>query len=42
MRDGYIVENLTSVDIQEIVQIVGKVQEIYESVIYGEKFKSLL
>ena len=39
MRNGYIVDNLTSVDLQEIVKIGGKVIEIYEGVIYREKFK---
>ena len=38
MRNGYVVDTLTSVDIQQIVQIGGKVEEIYESVIYREKF----
>ena len=39
MRNGYIVDVLTSVDIQEIVKIGGKVIKIYESVIYRENFK---
>ena len=39
MRNGYIVDTLTSVDIQEIVRIRGKVFEIYEGVIYRENFK---
>ena len=39
MRNGYIVDVLTSVDIQEIVKIGGKVIEIYEGVIYLENFK---
>ena len=39
MRNGYIVDTLTSVDIQEIVKIGGKVIEIYEGVIYQENFK---
>ena len=39
MRNGYIVETLTSVDIQEIVKIGCKVIEIYEGVIYQENFK---
>ena len=39
MRNGYIVDTLTSVDIQEIVKIGGKVIEIYEWVIYRENFK---
>ena len=39
MRNGYIIDHLTSVDIQEIIKIGGKVIEIYEGVIYGENFK---
>ena len=39
MRIGEIIEHLTSVDIQEIVKIGGKVLEIYEGVIYRENFK---
>ena len=39
MRNGYIIDTLTSVDIQEIVKIGGKVMEIYEGVIYKENFK---
>ena len=39
MRNGYIIDTLTSVDIQEIVKIGGKVIEIYEGVIYREDFK---
>ena len=39
MRNGYIFDTLTSVDIQEIVKIGGKVVEIYEGVIYRENFK---
>ena len=39
MRNGYIVDHLTSVDIQEIVKIGGKVIEIYEGVIYRENFE---
>ena len=38
LRNGYIVNTLTSVDIQEIVKI-GEVIEIYECVIYRENFK---
>ena len=34
MRKGYIIDTLTSVDICEIVKIGGKVNEIYEGVIY--------
>ena len=39
MRNGYITQVLTSVDIQEIGKIGGKVIEIYEGVIYRENFK---
>ena len=39
MRNGYIIDHPTSVDIQEIVKIGGKVVEIYEGVIYQENFK---
>ena len=39
MRIGYIIDTLSSVDIQEIVKIGGKVVEIYEGVIYRENFK---
>ena len=39
MRNGYITHVLTSVDIQEIVKIGGKVIEIYEGVIYRENYK---
>ena len=39
MRNCYIVDTLTSVDIQKIVKIGGRVIEIYEGVIYREKFK---
>ena len=39
MRNGFIIDTLTSVDIQEMVKIGGKVIEIYEGVIYRENFK---
>ena len=39
MRNGYIIDTLTSVDIQEIVKIGGKVIEIYQGVIYRENYK---
>ena len=39
MRNGYIMDTLTLVDIQEIVKIGGKVVETYEGVIYIENFK---
>ena len=39
MRNGYVVDTLTSVDIHEIVKIGGKVIEFYEGVSYREDFK---
>ena len=39
MRNGYIIDTLTSVDLQQIVKIGGRVIEIYEGVIYRENFK---
>ena len=39
MRKGYFIDYLTSVDIQEIVKIGGRVIEFYEGVIYRENFK---
>ena len=39
MRNGYIIDTLTSVDICEIVKMGGEVFEIYESVIFRENFK---
>ena len=39
MRNGYIVDVLTSVEIQEIVEIGGKVIEVYEGGIYREEFE---
>ena len=39
MRNGYIIDYLTSVDFQEIVKIGGRLVEIYEAVIYREDFK---
>ena len=39
MRNGYIIDTLTSVDIQEIVKIGARVKQIYEGVIYCENFK---
>ena len=38
MRNCYIIDTLTQVDIQEIVTIGGRVMEIYEGVIYRESF----
>ena len=39
IRNGYITQVLTSVDIREIVKIRGRVIEIYEGVFYRENFK---
>ena len=39
MRNGYIIDTLTSVDICEIVKIGRKVIQIYEGVLYRENFK---
>ena len=39
MRKGYVIDTLTSLDVQEIVKIGGEVVEIYEGVIYRENFK---
>ena len=39
MRNGYIIDTLTSVDIQEFVKIGGRVIQIYEGVFYRENFK---
>ena len=38
MRNGYITQVLTSLDIQETVKIGGRVIEIYEGVIYRQNF----
>ena len=37
--NGYILDTLTSIDIQEIVKTGGKVIEIYDGVYYKENFK---
>ena len=39
MRNGYIIDVLTSVDIEKIVKIGRKMIEIYEGVIYHENFR---
>ena len=39
MRNCYIIDHLTSVDIQEIVEIGSKVIEIYEGNNYRENFE---
>ena len=39
MRNGYIIDTLTSVDIQEIIKIGGKLIKVHEGVIYKENFK---
>ena len=38
MRNGFIIDTLTSVDIPQIVKNAGKVTEINGGVIYREKF----
>ena len=40
MRNGYFIDTLTSVDIQETVKIWGRLIEIYEGVIFEEIFKT--
>ena len=39
MRNGYILDTLTSVGIQEFVKIGARVVEVFEGVIYRENFK---
>ena len=39
MRNGYIIDTLTIVDIQEVIKIGVKVIEIYEGVSYRENFE---
>ena len=39
MRKSYIVKTLTSVDIQKVFKMRGKVIEIFEGVIYRENFQ---
>ena len=39
IRNGYIIDTLTSVGIQKIVETSGKVIKIYQGVIYRENFK---
>ena len=39
MRNGYNIDTLTSVHLQEIVKVGGKVIQIYKGVIYRENFK---
>ena len=39
MRNGYITDTLTSIDICEVVEMGGKVIRIYEDVKYQENFK---
>ena len=39
MRNGYIIDTLTSVNIQEIVKIEGKVIQTYKGFICRENFK---
>ena len=39
MRSGYILDNLASADIQEIVETGGVTIQIYQNVIHRENFK---
>ena len=39
MRNGYIIDTLTSVDFCEMIKTGGKVIKIYEGDIYRENFK---
>ena len=39
MRNGYIIDTLTSVEIQETVKSRGKIIQVYEGIIYRENFK---
>ena len=39
MRNGFIIDTLTSVDVCETVKIGGKVIEIKEGLLYRENFK---
>ena len=39
MRNGFVIDVLTSVHVKELVEIAEKVNEIYEDVIYRENFK---
>ena len=41
MRNGFLKDTLTSVDICKIVKIGGKVNQIYEDGIYRENLKIL-
>ena len=40
MRNGKIIDALTSIDIQELLKPRGKMIEIYEGVNYGENFQT--
>ena len=42
MRNGFIIDSLTSVDDKEIVKIGGKVIKIYQGVSYRENFQIML
>ena len=39
MRNGYIINILTSVDVPQIIKSGGKVTQVYEGVINRENFK---
>src|SRR5438093_9557145 len=38
-RNGYIIDTLTSVDIQEIVRAGGRIDRIYEGIVYEENYE---
>ena len=40
MKNGYIIDTLTSVDIHKIVKIGGKIIQIYEGLIYRKNLKT--
>ena len=42
MRNGYVVEMVTSIDIGEIVEMVGNVIKSFEGVNHRENFKKSL
>ena len=39
MRNEYVIDTLTTVDVQEIVKIGGKIFKVFEGVIYTEDFQ---
>ena len=40
LRIKFLVDTLTSIDIQEIVKIGGKIFRVYDGVIYRENFET--